>query len=158
MSTDNIELDRIDKVILELLQRDATLSVGEIADQVPISKTACWRRIQNLVDDGVIDKRVALLDQEKVNLPLTAYISVRTNQHNQEWAKLFQDIVNDIPEVLEVYRMSGDLDYLIKAVVTDMPGYDRLYQKLIKANIFDVSSSFVMERMKFTTELPLSQA
>jgi Lrp/AsnC family transcriptional regulator len=155
MPTDHIELDRIDKVILELLQRDVTLSVGEIADQVPISKTACWRRIQNLIEDGVIDKRVALLDQEKVNLPLTAYISVRTNQHNQEWAKLFQEIVNDIPEVLEVYRMSGDLDYLIKAVVPDMKGYDALYKKLIKADLFDVSSSFVMEKMKHTTRLPL---
>jgi Lrp/AsnC family transcriptional regulator len=151
-------LDRIDKSILEMLQRDVTLSVGEIADRVTVSRTACWRRIQNLLADGVIDKRVALLNQDKVNLPLTAYISVRTNQHNQEWARLFQEIVNQIPEILEVYRMSGDLDYLIKAAVTDMPGYDRLYQKLIKADIFDVSSSFVMERMKYTTELPLTQA
>ena len=153
-----MSLDRTDKEILRLLQKDATLSVGEIADKVPVSKTACWRRIQNLLADGIIEKRVALLNQEKVNLPLTAYISVRTNRHNQQWAKTFHKIVAQIPEILEVYRMSGDLDYLIKATVTDMPGYDRLYQKLIKADIFDVSSSFVMERMKYTTELPLGQA
>lgn len=150
-----MKIDRTDKAILQLMQRDATLSVGEIAERVAISKTACWRRIQALEKNQVITKRVALLDAASVNLPLTVYISVRTNQHNDSWAEQFQLTLAQIPEVLEVCRMSGDLDYLIKAVVTDMPDYDRLYKRLIKANLYDVSSSFVMEQMKSTTELPL---
>ncbi|MBB1485567.1 Lrp/AsnC family transcriptional regulator [Oceanospirillum sediminis] len=147
--------DRIDRDILALLQTDASLSTGEIADRVSISKTACWRRIQQLDKEGIIQKRVALLNAAAVGLPLTVYISVRTNQHNDRWAGQFLQTVRDLPEVLEVHRMSGDLDYLIKAVVSDMPGYDRLYKKLIKADLSDVSASFVMEEMKYTTELPL---
>lgn len=150
-----MSIDRIDKAILNLLQRDATLSVGQIAEQVAISKTACWRRIQQLDKSGVIRHRVALLDAGQLNLSLTVYIAVRTNQHNDAWAQQFQRVLADIPEVLEVCRTSGDLDYLIKAVVPDMPGYDRLYKKLIKADLSDVSASFVMEQMKSTTELPL---
>ncbi len=150
-----MKIDPTDRHILTLLQRDASLSVAEIADQVALSKTACWRRIHALENAGVIRKRVALLDASKLNLPLTVYISVRTSQHNESWAENFQRVLADIPEVLEVCRMSGDLDYLIKAVVSDMPDYDRLYKKLIKANLSDVSSSFVMEQMKSTTELPL---
>ncbi|WP_036229280.1 Lrp/AsnC family transcriptional regulator [Marinobacterium jannaschii] len=150
-----MNIDRIDKAILNLLQRDATLSVGQIAGQVAISKTACWRRIQQLDKSGVIRHRVALLDAGQLNLSLTVYIAVRTNQHNDAWAQQFQRVLADIPEVLEVCRTSGDLDYLIKAVVPDMPGYDRLYKKLIKADLSDVSASFVMEQMKSTTELPL---
>lgn len=148
-------LDRQDIVILRILQQDASLSVGELADQVGMSKSACWRRLQKLEKEGVIKGRVALLDANTLDLSLTVYISVRTNQHNDEWAAKFQRATKQIPGVLEVYRMSGDLDYLIKAVVTDMPGYDRLYKQLIKADIYDVSSSFVMETMKHTTCLPL---
>lgn len=151
-----IKLDKQDRAILELLQRDATLSVGDVAERVGVSKSACWRRIQKLEQEGVIRERVALLSQEQVNLPLTAYIVVRTNQHNDQWSAQFREVIEAIPEVLEVYRMSGDLDYLIKAVVTDMPGYDRLYKKMIKADLFDVSTSFVMETMKQTTRLPLN--
>ena len=148
-------MDKQDKSILTLLQRDASLSVGEVASQVGISKSACWRRVQKLEHDGVIRERVALLAPVKVNLPLTVYISVRTNQHNDKWAAKFQKVTRSMPGVLEVYRMSGELDYLIKAVVEDMPGYDRLYKELIKADLYDVSSSFVMETMKQTTQLPL---
>lgn len=148
-------IDTTDRHILSLLQGDASLSVADIADRVALSKTACWRRIHALENSGVIRKRVALLDASKLNLPLTVYISVRTSQHNEGWAENFQQVLADIPEVLEVCRMSGDLDYMIKAVVSDMPDYDRLYKKLIKANLSDVSSSFVMEQMKSTTELPL---
>ena len=148
-------IDKTDRHILSLLQGDASLSVADIADRVTLSKTACWRRIHALENNGVIRKRVALLDASKLNLPLTVYISVRTSQHNEGWAENFHRVLADIPEVLEVCRMSGDLDYLIKAVVSDMPDYDRLYKKLIKANLSDVSSSFVMEQMKSTTELPL---
>jgi len=148
-------MDKTDQAILNLLQHDASLSVGEIAEQISISKSACWRRIQNLEQTGVIRERVALLDQTKVDLPLTAYVQLRTNQHNDAWADQFRRVTEKIDGVLEVYRMSGDLDYLIKAVVKDMEGYDRLYKELIKADLFDVSSSFVMETMKQTTALPL---
>ncbi len=150
-----VKMDKQDRAILELLQRDASLSIGDVAERVGISKSACWRRIQKLEQDNVISARVTLLNQEQVNLPLTVYISIRTNQHNDQWAEQFKKVIEEIPLVLEVYRMSGDLDYLIKAVVTDMPGYDRLYKSFIKADLFDVSSSFVMETMKQTTQLPL---
>ena len=150
-----MSINKYDRAILELLQRDASLSVGEVAERVALSKSACWRRIQKLEQDGVLQRRVALLNQNKVNLPLTVYISIRTNQHNDKWSRNFKRVVEAIPEVMEVYRMSGELDYLVKAVVTDMPGYDRLYREIIKADIFDVSSSFVMETMKQTTQLPL---
>ena len=150
-----IIIDSQDKAILNLIQIDATLSVGDIAEKVNISKSACWRRLQKLEKEGVILQRVALLDQNKIDLPLTAYISVCTNQHNEDWIQELQRVTESIPAVLEVYRMSGDLDYLIKAVMKDMPDYDRLYKKLIKANFSDVSCSFVMETVKQTTRLPL---
>ena len=120
-----------------------------------MSKSACWRRLQKLTADGVIKKQVAILDEQKLNLPLTVYISIRTNEHNDNWASQFQEVTKNISGILEVHRMSGDLDYLLKAVVEDMQGYDKLYKQLIKAELFDVSSSFVMETMKQTTELPL---
>lgn len=150
------KFDKQDWQILELLQGDATLSMAEIAERIGVSKSACWRRIQKLERDGVIRERVTLLDQKQVNLPLTVYIVVRTNQHNDQWAAQFRQVVQDIPGILEVHRMSGDLDYLLKGVVTDMPGYDQLYKQLIKADLFDVSSSFVMETLKQTTQLPLT--
>ncbi len=148
-------MNKLDLSLLELIQKDASLSTGELADRIGMSKSACWRRLQKLTQDGVIRKQVTLLNQDKVNLPLTVYISVRTNEHNDKWATQFQKVIQAMPGVLEVYRMSGDLDYLIKAVDEDMKGYDRLYKQLIKANLSDVSSSFVMETMKQTTELPL---
>ena len=149
-------MDKQDKAILGILQADATCSVGDLAEQVGISKSACWRRVQKLEAEGVIRERVALLNQDKIKLPLTVYISVRTNRHNDDWSSNFREVMQGIEGILEVYRMSGDLDYLLKAVVEDMPGYDRLYQQLIKADLYDVSSSFVMEKMKYTTQLPLS--
>lgn len=152
----SISWDKYDRQILELLQSDASLSVGDVAERISISKSACWRRIQKLEQEKVIREKVALLDQDRLNLSLTVYIVVRTNQHNDQWSHQFQEVIDSIPEILEAYRMSGDLDYLIKAVVTDMPGYDRLYKKIIKADLFDVSSSFVMETMKSTTQLPLN--
>ncbi|MEJ6652123.1 MAG: Lrp/AsnC family transcriptional regulator [OM182 bacterium] len=150
-----MQLDRQDIVLLSILQKDSSQSVGELADTVGMSKSACWRRLQKFEKEGVIRQRVALLDANALNLSLTVYISVRTNQHNDEWAATFQRATELIPGVLEVYRMSGDLDYLIKAVVADMPDYDRLYKQLIKADIYDVSSSFVMETLRHTTCLPL---
>ncbi len=149
------ELDRYDRAILERLQRDASLSVGALAELVGISKSACWRRLQRLEEAGVIRDRVALLDPATLGLSLIAFITVRTNQHNAAWADHVRAGVADIPGILEVYRLGGDIDYLLKAVVRDMPDYDRLYQDLIRADLSDVSASFVMEPLKQTTELPI---
>ena len=151
-------MDHYDRRLLELMQSDATLSVGELAEKIALSKTACWRRVRKLEKQGVIRDRVTLLEPAAVNLGLTVYIVVRTNQHNDAWAKGFSEVVADIPGVLEAYRMSGDVDYLLRAVVSDLDGYDRLYKELIRADLFDVSSSFVMETLKWTTALPLENA
>ena len=148
-------MDSIERKILQYMQRDATLSVADLAEIAGISKSACWRRIQKLEQQGVIRKRVTLMDPLALDLSLTVFIAVKTNQHNELWAQQFNKVVQDIPGILEVYRMGGDVDYMIKAVVKDMPGYDALYQQLIKADLFDVSASYVMEALKQTTELPL---
>jgi len=144
-----------EKQILSILQSDATRPLHESAEILAVSKSAVWRAVRRFEDMGIIEKRVTLLNQRKLGLPLTVYVSVRTNQHNAQWSARFKEVVESIPEVMEVHRMSGDLDYLIKAVVSDIDGYDRVYQSLIKADLFDVSSSFVMETLKTTTELPL---
>jgi len=148
-------MDNTDRQILSRLQADAALSVGDLAQVVGVSKSACWRRIQKLEQAGIIQGRVTLLDAAALDLSLTVFISIRTNQHNEKWAKQFKAVVEGIPGILEVYRMGGELDYLIKAVVKDMPDYDKLYQQLISADLFDVTSNFVMEEIKFTTQLPL---
>lgn len=148
-------MDKLDLAVLSHLQVDAGLSVGDLAQIVGVSKSACWRRIQKLEKDGVIRSRVTLLSAAALNLSLTVFISIKTNQHNEKWAKKFSAIVEAIPGILEVYRMGGEADYLLKAIVSDMPDYDRLYQELIKADLFDVTSGFVMEEIKYTTQLPL---
>ncbi len=148
-------MNKIDRTILTHMQRDATLSVAELAERAGISKSACWRRIQKFEEQGIIRNRVTLLEPSALDLSLTVFIAVKTNQHNERWAKQFQRVTESMPGVLEVYRMGGDVDYLIKAVVKDMPGYDALYQELIKADLFEVNASFVMEELKQTTALPL---
>ena len=148
-------LSKADHTILTHMQRDATLSVAELAEIAGISKSACWRRIQKFEAQGIIRSRVTLLEPSALDLSLTVFIAVKTNQHNERWAKQFQRVTESMPGVLEVYRMGGDVDYLIKAVVKDMPGYDALYQELIKADLFEVNASFVMEELKQTTALPL---
>jgi Lrp/AsnC family transcriptional regulator len=150
-------MDKIDIAILDSMQHDDTLSVAQVAEKVSISKTACWRRIQKLIANKVINHRVALLTPKALNLSLTVFISIRTNQHNDDWVQQFRGVIAGLPQILEVYRMSGDLDYLLKAVVPDMPDYDQLYRQLIRADIFDVSSSFVMEELKYMTQLPLNK-
>jgi Lrp/AsnC family transcriptional regulator len=149
------DLDTTDIRILRALQRDASLSLAELSEVVSLSRSACWRRLNKLEESGVIRERVTLLNPPAVGLPLTVFITIRTNQHNQRWARRFREVVEGIPGVLEVYRMGGDVDYLLKAVVADMPDYDRLYQELIEADLSDVSAGFVMEEIKRTTELPL---
>lgn len=149
-------MDRIDKRILTLLQQDATIPVAEIGKKVGLSTTPCWRRIQKLEEDGVITKRVAVLDPASVNAKVTVFVSIRTNSHNAEWLKRFSEVTSEFPEVVELYRMSGEIDYLLRVVVPDIAAYDRFYQRLInKIDITDVSSSFAMEQMKYTTQLPL---
>ncbi|GGD86725.1 ArsR family transcriptional regulator [Aureimonas endophytica] len=149
-------MDRLDKKILRLLQEDATLAVADIAKRVGLSTTPCWRRIQKLEEDGVIRRRVAVLDPVKVNLGVTAFVAIRTNSHSTEWLRRFAEVVGDFPEVMEFYRMSGEVDYLLRVVVPDIAAYDAFYKRLIsRIEIRDVSSSFAMEQIKYTTELPL---
>jgi len=152
-------LDKTDRALLSILQRDATLSVAEIAAQVHLSPTPCWRRIQRLEDQGYITKRVALLDPEKLNLGVTVFVAVKTSQHSEAWFQKFHRVVSAIPEVVEFYRMSGEVDYLLRIVVPDIKRYDWVYKQLIKGtDLHDVSSSFAMEQLKLTTELPLDYA
>lgn len=151
-----IELDRQDSRILAALQADSGQAIAELAETVGLSTNACWRRIKRLEELGVIRGRVALLDPEKLGLGVTVFVSVRTNEHNDSWLQQFDEAVAQIPEVVELYRMSGDIDYLMKIVVADIAHYDRVYKRLIKAvRLTDVSSSFAMERMKYTTALPV---
>jgi Lrp/AsnC family transcriptional regulator len=152
-------LDELDRKILATLQVDASLSMQEVAERVGLSSTPCWRRIQKLEQSGYIKRRVALLDAEKLNLGVSVFIAVKTNQHNAEWVQKFRKIVVGFPEVVDFYRLSGDVDYLIRAVVSDIRAYDDLYQRLIaKIDLHDVSSMFTMEQIKSTTELPIMNA
>ena len=151
-----LKLDRIDLELLKLLQEDATLAVAELASQVHLSATPCWRRIQRLREAGVIRKQVMLLDAAKLNLGVTVFVSIKTSQHSPEWTERFLRGVEAIAEVVEFYRMSGDVDYLLRVVVADIKGYDAVYKQLIQvADLADVSSSFSMEQLKYTTALPI---
>lgn len=149
-------MDSIDKAILAQLQRDSSTPVSEIAESVGLSPTPCWRRIKKLEEEGVIARRTALIDPAAVNLKLTAFVAVKTAQHSEKWLRDFSEAVRRIPEVVELHRMSGDTDYLIKLMCPDMAQFDRIYKQLISiAEFSDVSSTFSMERLKHTTELPL---
>ena len=149
-------MDKFDKNILRILQKDCTTSVTDIAEEIGLSTTPCWRRIQTMEKSGIIKSRVALVDPEKVNVSLTVFVMVKTNQHNPEWLENFSDTIKDIPEIMEFYRLSGAIDYLLRIVVPDMKAFDNFYKKLItKADFSDISSSFAMEEIKNTTRLPL---
>ena len=150
------ELDRLDIRILTELQRDATPPVAELAEAVGLSTNACWRRIKRLEELGIIRARVALLDPQKLGLGVTVFVAIRTNEHNEDWLRQFADAVDSIPEVIEFYRMSGDVDYLMKVQVSDIADYDRVYKQLIKkVRLTDVSSTFAMEQIKYTTAIPV---
>lgn len=152
-------MNRLDKRILTILQRDATLSTAEIAERVGLSTSPCWRRIQNLEKRGVIRHRVALVDREALNLGIDVFVSIRTRHHSAKWLNSFAKTVSEFEEVVEFYRMSGETDYLMRVVVPDIPAYDRFYKRLIEeVDIDDVSSSFAMERLKYTTALPVDYA
>ncbi|MFG6413577.1 Lrp/AsnC family transcriptional regulator [Roseateles sp. DC23W] len=152
-----MKLDTVDVRILEILQKDAEQQVAQVAEQVGLSTTQCWRRIQRLKASGVIARQVALVDARKVNVGVTVFVSVRTSIHTQDWFETFKATVQAIPEVVEFYRMSGDVDYLLRVVVPDIAAYDKVYKRLIAGTqLHDVSSSFAMEELKLTTALPLS--
>ena len=150
------EVDPIDRRILAELQRDATLSVDQLSERIDLSRNACWRRVKLLEKEGVIRGRVTLVDPEKLGLSLMVFIIVRTASHDPEWLARFKSAVTAFPEIISVYRMSGDLDYVLRARVADVKGYDRLYQRLItRVPLADVSASFVMEEIKETTIVPV---
>ncbi len=149
-------IDRLDRKILSIVQEDATIPVAEIGKRVGLSTTPCWRRIQKLEEDGVIQRRVAILDPKKINAKVCVFVAITTSQHSEEWLRRFAEVIRDFPEVVEFYRMSGQVDYLLRVVVPDIESYDAFYKKLIgKIDIADVSSSFAMEQIKYTTALPL---
>lgn len=153
------DFDAMDLKILAILQRDCTVAVADIGKQVGLSTTPCWRRIQKLEEAGVIQRRVALLDPVKVNAGVTVFVSIKTDEHSLAWLERFHAAVQDLPEIVEFYRMSGEVDYLLRVVVADIAAYDAFYKKLIsRVAISKVSSAFAMEQIKCTTELPLSFA
>ena len=152
-------LDEMDVKILSILQQDCTRSVADIGKEVGLSTTPCWRRIQKLEESGVVQRRVAILDAPRVNAGVTVFVSIKTDQHSLDWLERFHRAVIDFPEVVEFYRMSGDVDYLLRVVVPDIKAYDAVYKRLIAGtNLHDVSSSFAMEQLKYTTALPLKYA
>ncbi len=153
------KLDATNRRLLEILQANAEIPLAELAEAVNLSSTPCWRRIQMLREAGYITKQVALVDPAKVNLGVTVFVSIKTSQHNAPWLQALHDAVQTIPEIVEFYRMSGDVDYLLRVVVPDIRTYDTVYKRLIEAvPLSDVSSSFAMEELKFTTALPLDYA
>ena len=150
-------IDRIDRKILAILQRDSTVPVAEIGRVVGLSTTPCWRRIQRLEEDGIIQKRVALIDPEAINANVTAFVSITTNQHTEDWLTRFSASIREFPEVVEFYRMAGQVDFLLLVVVPNIEAYDEFYKKLVsKIDIADVTTTFAMEKIKYTTELPLN--
>lgn len=151
-------MDAIDKKILQALQSDSSGSIADIADRAGVSQTPCWRRIKKLEEAGVIEKRVALLNPKVLNLTMTAYVMVKTAHHDENWLRRFSDGVEHIPEIVEIHRMAGDIDYLLKVVAGNMSEYDAIYKRLIQvAELSDVSASFSMECIKTTTQLPLDR-
>ncbi|MGB6418973.1 MAG: Lrp/AsnC family transcriptional regulator, partial [Pseudolabrys sp.] len=142
-------MDAIDRKILAVVQEDASLSVAEIGQRVGLSSTPCWKRLQRLEADGVITRRVAIIDPEKVGLGITVFVSIETGDHSQDWLKRFADVVGAMPEVMEFYRMAGDIDYMLRVVVPDMQSYDLFYKRLIAVvPLRNVTSRFAMEKIK----------
>ena len=150
------KFDELDRKILQSLQVDSAVGVVELGDRVGLSHNACWRRIRRLQQAGIIVSQVSLVDRKAVGLPVTAFVFVRTSQHDDKWLETFSTGISEIPEVVEFHRLSGELDYVLKMHVRDIEDYDRVYKKLIRiAPLSDVSSSFSMEEIKYTTALPV---
>ncbi|MCP2003319.1 putative HTH-type transcriptional regulator [Buttiauxella ferragutiae ATCC 51602] len=152
-------LDKIDRKLLSLLQKDCTLSLQALADAVNLTTTPCWKRLKRLEDDGIIRAKVALLDPEKLGLGLTAFVLIKTQHHSSEWYCKFVSVVEQMPEVLGFWRMAGEYDYLMRVQVEDMKRYDDFYKRLVNGipGLTDVTSSFAMEQIKYTTALPLER-
>jgi Lrp/AsnC family transcriptional regulator len=149
-------MDSVDRKILELLQQDASLTVKQIAAQIHLSATPCWKRIQKLESEGYIRARVALLDPRLVDADVTVFVAIKAAQHSTQWIEDFSRTVSDMPEVMEIYRMSGEIDYLLRVVVGSIAAYDAFYKRLVdRIALSDVTSSFAMEQIKYTTALPL---
>lgn len=152
-------LDEMDVKILRILQQDCTRPVADIGKEVGLSTTPCWRRVQKLEESGVIQRRVAILDPQQVNAGVMVFVSIKTDKHSLNWLEKFHAAVAEFPEVVEFYRMSGDIDYLLRVAVPDIAAYDAFYKKLIsRIDIAKVSSAFAMEQIKYTTALPLQFA
>lgn len=150
------QIDITDRAILRLLQKDASLSVDDVSNAVNLSRNACWRRIKAMEASGVITARVVLVDPAHVGVPLTAMVLIRTNAHDGNWLKEFQATLHSFPEVVGAYRMTGDLDYVLRVRVADVPAYDAFYKRLTsRISVSDISASFVMEEIKETTAVPL---
>jgi Lrp/AsnC family transcriptional regulator len=148
-------LDRIDRKILDILQRNADLPVGEIAEKVGLSQTPCWRRIKRMEDEGIIRQRVALVDRKKANVATTVFMAVKAPRHQVEWLDAFKRVIGKFPEITEAYRLTGDADYLLRIVVPNIEAYDEVYKRLItQLDFSDITSSIAMEEMKFTTAIP----
>jgi Lrp/AsnC family transcriptional regulator len=151
-------MDAIDRKILAVLQEDASLSVAEIGSRVGLSSTPCWKRIQRLEADGVIQKRVALVDQDRIGLNISVFVSIETGDHSGDWLDRFAKTVTAMPEVMEFYRMAGDVDYMLRVVVPDIAGYDAFYKRLIATvPLKNVTSRFAMEKIKSTTAMPIPE-
>jgi Lrp/AsnC family transcriptional regulator len=152
-------MDAVDRKILAVVQEDASLSVAEIGQRVGLSSTPCWKRLQKLEAEGVITRRVAIIDPDKVGLGITVFVSIETGDHSQDWLRKFADVVGAMPEVMEFYRMAGDVDYMLRVVVPDIAGYDSFYKRLIASvPLKNVTSRFAMEKIKSTTALPIPPA
>ena len=149
-------MDAIDRKILAVLQEDSSLSVAEIGSRVGLSSTPCWKRIQKLEGEGVILKRVAVVDPDKVGFGVSVFVAIETGDHSEEWLKRFAEVVRAMPEVMEFYRMAGDVDYMLRVVCASIQDYDGFYKRLISAvPLKNVTSRFAMERIKSTTALPI---
>jgi Lrp/AsnC family transcriptional regulator len=149
-------IDAIDRKILRVLQEDASLSVAEIGERVGLSSTPCWKRVQRMENEGIITGKVALVDQNKIGLGLSVFVSIESDDHSDAWLKKFAAAVSAMPEVIEFYRMAGDVDYVLRVVVADMRSYDIFYKKLISAvALKNVTSRFAMEKIKSVTALPV---
>ncbi|WP_338883224.1 MULTISPECIES: Lrp/AsnC family transcriptional regulator [Xenorhabdus] len=150
-------LDKIDRKLLELLQQDCSLSLNALAEAVNLTSTPCWKRLKRLEDEGYIVGRVALLNGEKLGLGLTVIVMIKTQQHSSEWYEQFVSFIKEMPEVLTFYRMAGEYDYLMHIEVVDMKSYDHFYKRMVNgvSGLIDVTSNFAMEKIKYTTALPI---
>jgi Lrp/AsnC family transcriptional regulator len=152
-------MDEIDRKLLTILQQDASLSVAEMADRVGLSPTPCWKRIQKMEAAGVITGRVALVDPVQVGMGLTVFVAIEAGDHSPEWLAAFAGAVSTMPSVMEVYRMAGEVDYMLRVVVADMAAFDQFYRQLIvTVKLKNVTSRFAMERIKSTTAYPLNDS